>query len=158
MKKSTCIYLIRDGRWLMMLRNRKKNDVNHDKWIGVGGKCEGEETFEACAKREVKEETGLTVQKLDYAGLLLFEYEGKPPEVIAVYTSDSFEGDLKDCDEGTLAWIREEEILNLALWEGDRIFLEQMLAGNREPFRLRLVYDRNDTLIQSQSFAEGEVR
>jgi 8-oxo-dGTP diphosphatase len=142
----------------MMLRNRKKNDVNHDKWIGVGGKCEKEESFEACAVREVKEETGLTVLKLDYAGLLLFEYEGKQPEEIAVYTSESFEGELRDCDEGTLAWIPEEEILNLALWEGDRIFLEQMLAGSREPFRLRLVYDRNDTLIHSESYAEGEVR
>ena len=150
------MYLIRDKEWLLLLRNRKKDDVNQGKWIGVGGKCEGQETFAQCAVREVKEETGLSALKLDFEGMVFFEYEAKEPEEIAVYSCRAFEGDLRECDEGTLAWIPEEEILNLPLWEGDRIFLEKMLEGHREPFSLRLVYDGEDRLLESQ-YREGEV-
>ena len=150
MKKSTCVYLIRDGKWLMLLRNRKKNDVNHGKWIGVGGKCEGQESYEDCAVREVREETGLNAEQLIPAGILLFEYEGKEPEEIAVFVCRRFSGTMRECDEGTLAWIDEDQILSLQLWEGDRIFLEQMLSGSVDPFRIRLCYDRADHLIKSE--------
>ncbi len=155
MIRSTCVYLIRDGSWLMLLRNRKKDDVNQGKWIGVGGKCEPGETYAQCAEREVMEETGLSVKTLVPEGMLLFEYEAKQPEEIAVYSCRDFTGELKECDEGTLAWIKEEEVLDLSLWEGDRIFLEKMLAGHREPFYLRLVYDKEDRLLESQ-YCEGE--
>lgn len=154
--KSTCVYLIRDHSWLMLLRNRKKDDVNQGKWIGVGGKCEPGESYEQCARREVKEETGLDVKTLIPEGLVRFEYEAKEPEEIAVYSAYEFDGELRECDEGTLAWIEEEKILSLPLWEGDRIFLEKMLSGHEQPFYLRLVYDRNDQLLESQ-YCEGEL-
>ena len=153
--KSTCVYLIRGGNWLMLLRNRKADDVNQGKWIGVGGKCEPGETYEQCARREVREETGIIAGTLVLEGMVRFEYEAKEPEEIAVYSCREFAGEAEECDEGTLVWIREEEILNLALWEGDRIFLEKMLKGHREPFYLRLVYDREDRLLESQ-YCEGE--
>ena len=132
----------------MLLRNRKKNDVNHGKWIGVGGKCEAAETFEACAKREVNEETGLLVHSLTPCGIVSFVYDHQEPETIAVYVCDDFTGELQECDEGTLAWIREDRILDLELWEGDRVFLKKMLAREREPFHLELHYDEAGNLIQ----------
>ena len=154
MKRSTCVYLIQNGQWLMLYRNRKQNDVNHGKWIGVGGKCEGSETFEQCAVREVLEETGLHVSNLYLCGIVDFIYDRMEPEQIAIYTSQEFRGELQDCPEGTLAWIPQEEILNLALWEGDRIFLERMLKEDPKPFHLKLVYDDAGELIEAQDEEE----
>ncbi len=149
MKQSTCVYLIRDGKWLMLYRNRKAHDVNHGKWIGVGGKVEAGETLEACARREVLEETGLTVENLKFCGMVDFIYDTEEPEQIAVYTCEAFHGTLTDCEEGTLAWIDENDILNLSLWEGDRIFLRRMLKKEPEPFQIRLVYDDHGTLLEA---------
>ncbi|MBR3202950.1 MAG: 8-oxo-dGTP diphosphatase [Solobacterium sp.] len=149
MKKSTCVYLIQDGRWLMLYRNRKANDVNHGKWIGVGGKVEGNETFEACARREVLEETGLITDQLTLCGMVDFLYDTQEPEQIAIYTCEAFHGTLRECDEGTLAWIDEDKILDLPLWEGDRIFLKQMLENDPNPFCIKLIYDDQGNLLQA---------
>jgi 8-oxo-dGTP diphosphatase len=154
--RSTCVYLIRDGKWLMLLRDRKKDDVNEGKWIGVGGKCLEGESFEDCAIREVKEETGLELSELHFSGLVDFRYDTKEPELIAVYTSSSFEGELQECDEGTLAWINEEEILSLELWEGDRIFLEKMLRHETKPFHLTLYYNDQGTLLRFEEEKPNE--
>lgn len=143
---STQIYLIQDNQWLMLLRNRKQNDINHDKWIAVGGKKEADETIEQCAVRETFEETGLTVDALDYKGKVLFEYDTNDPELIYIYTCTSFHGQLHECNEGTLAWIDQDQILNLSLWEGDRIFLKRMLANDKEEFSLVLHYDEDGKL------------
>ena len=153
MKRSTCVYLIRDDKWLMLLRNKKQNDVNHGKWIGVGGKNEGEETFAQCAEREVYEETGCRVNRLEYMGMVDFRYSSFEPEQIAVYTCRDFSGEPGLCTEGTLAWIEENRILDLALWEGDRIFLEYMISGRHLPFVLTLEYDDAGNLT---NVTEGE--
>ena len=153
MKKSTCVYLIRDGKWLMLLRNKKQDDINHGKWIGVGGKNEPGETYRQCAVREVYEETGCTVNTLDYAGLVDFCYSTLEPEQIAVYTCRDFTGEPGICGEGTLAWIDEDRIMDLDLWEGDRVFLEYMIRHVHIPFNLRLEYDDEGVLI---NVAEGD--
>ena len=154
MIRSTCIYPQQDGRWLMLLRNRKENDVNAGKWIGPGGKFEANETARECANRELYEETGLVADALDYKGILYFRYPHKEEEKIWIYTCEKFHGSLKDCDEGTLAWIDEADILNLELWEGDRIFLESLLKKTDEKFCLELVYNENDELV---SYMKREV-
>jgi 8-oxo-dGTP diphosphatase len=146
MKETSLVHIIKDGCVLMLHRTRKKNDINHDKWIAVGGKKEADETIEQCAVRETFEETGLIVDALDYEGRVLFEYDRNEPEMIYIYTCRNFHGELHECNEGTLAWIDEDQVLNLSLWEGDRVFLEKMLARDPETFNLVLHYDEDGNL------------
>lgn len=148
--ESSCVYLIQDDRWLMLLRNRKEHDINDGKWIGIGGKKEPGETMEQCAIRETFEETGLTMHSLTMAGQVHFQQEGIDDEIITVFTSQDFSGVMHACDEGTLAWIMEKDVLSLSLWPGDRIFLTQMMEGKDLPFDLKLEYDADGNLIGIQ--------
>ena len=140
MLRSTLIYVEQNEKYLMLHRIRKKNDANKDKWIGVGGKIEPNETPEECARRETMEETGLTLDELRYRGVVHFESNEYPAEEMHLFTSTVFHGDLIDCDEGVLEWIEKEQLLGLPLWEGDKIFLK--LLDTDEPFfQLYLRYE-----------------
>ncbi|MBR2727044.1 MAG: 8-oxo-dGTP diphosphatase [Solobacterium sp.] len=149
MIRSTLIYLIRDGKLLMLLRNRKDHDVNKGKWIGVGGKLLEGETPEACAVRETFEETGYRCIP-EFRGKLYFMYDGEDDEEIFVYTSEDFSGDFHATNEGTLAWIPEEEILQLNLWPGDRLFLTRLLDHEPGLFTYRLEYSRSGILLKAE--------
>lgn len=144
MKQSSCVYLIKDDQWLMLYRNKKENDINFGKYIGVGGKLKENETIEECAIREVKEETGLTVNSLKQMGDVFFLYPDNE-EMITIYTVSDYEGTLIDCDEGTLQFVKQDSILNLDLWEGDKIFLRKLMMN--ESFHLTLQYDNNGNLL-----------
>ena len=136
---STLCYITRGDDVLMLYRNKKKNDVNEGKWIGVGGHFEMGESPEECLVREVREETGLTLKRYALRGFISFQTEKKAYEYITLFTSDDFEGELSACNEGELEWIPKAEIGKLSLWEGDRIFLKLLEAG--EPFfSLKLSY------------------
>lgn len=114
-KLATICYVDNGKEWLMLHRNKKVNDVHAGKWIGVGGKLEPGETPEDCAIREVKEETGLTVKKLELKGIITFpEFTPDNDWYTYVFKVTDFEGDLIDCQEGTLEWVPYAEI-NLAL-------------------------------------------
>ena len=141
----------------MLYRNSKKDDVNHGKWIGVGGKTERGETPRECMTREIREETGFFADALEYRGILYFRYPHKECEKIWIYTSSSFHGTMKECDEGELAWIPQEKVLDLPLWEGDIPFLKKLLSDDPEHFCLDLTYDENDNLLVCrESEAEPE--
>lgn len=150
--QTTLCYLEQNGCYLMLHRIKKKNDVNHDKWIGVGGKFDPGETAEACALREVWEETGLTMQSPDYRGIVDFTCEPWPAERMHLYTCTDFTGTLTDCKEGTLEWVPKAEVENLPIWQGDKIFL-RLLAEGAPFFHLELTY-HGDTLVQA--VLEGE--
>lgn len=135
---TTLCYLRKDGRLLMMHRIKKKNDINHDKYIGVGGHLEHGESPEECIRREITEETGLIAGRLRLRGLITFVIDDMD-EYTFLYTSDDFTGAMKDCDEGELCWIPESEVYKLPLWEGDRIFF-RLLEEDRAFFSLKLVY------------------
>lgn len=157
MNRMTLAYLIQDDQWLMLLRNKKKNDINEGKWIGVGGKIEPGETPQQGVSREILEETGYTCSSPDFRGILYFRYEDREYDKIWVYTSSSFTGTQSDCIEGTLAWIKTECILELPLWEGDIPFLKLLLAGKKEPFCMDLNYSSDGKLISAeQKEAEQE--
>jgi len=133
----------------MLYRNKKKEDPNAGKWIGIGGHQEEGESPLDCVRREFLEETSLRVKDLRLAGLIQFLFEEYEDELTFCYTADGFEGELNDsCSEGDLAWIPEEEILSLSLWEGDRLFLPR-LRENAPLFSLKLVYDARGALIAS---------
>lgn len=139
---TTLCYLEQDGKYLMLHRVKKKVDVNKDKWIGVGGHFEEGESPEECLLREVKEETGLTLTSWKFRGLVTFLSDQWEPEYMCLYTADGFEGEMIPCNEGTLEWIDKEKVLELNLWEGDRIFFYLMNTG-RPFFSLKLQYCGN---------------
>lgn len=146
MKLSTLCYIEKDGQYLMLHRTVKKNDVNKDKWIGVGGHFEHQESPEECLLREVKEETGYTLESWKYRGIVTFVYGEDIVEYMSLYTADRFSGEEIPCDEGELEWVDKEKIMDLNLWDGDKIFLK-LLAEEYPFFSLKLVYDTNDVLI-----------
>ena len=123
-------YLKKDNQYLFMLRNKEKNDLNEGKWIGIGGHIEPGETKEEALIREVKEETGFTINSFSYRGEILFinnDYQ----EIMYIFTSDDFAGEMIECDEGELSWIDKDKILDLNLWEGDRYFLKPLLDSDK---------------------------
>ncbi len=137
---STLIYVERGGQYLMLHRTKKENDMNRDKWLGIGGKFEDGESPEDCALREAKEETGLTLTRWRYRGIVTFVSDRWETEYMHLFTADEWTGALKVCDEGELEWIDKEAVLNLPLWEGDKIFLR--LLDTDEPFfSLKLRYE-----------------
>ena len=140
MIQSTLCYLERGEEYLMLHRIKKKNDANHDKWIGVGGKFEEGESPEECILRETKEETGLTLTEYRYRGLVTFVSDQWPTEYMHLFTASKWEGTPIPCAEGELAWIKKAELLRLPMWEGDKIFLRLLDEG--EPFfSLKLRYE-----------------
>ena len=148
MKNTTLCYIEKDGKYLMLHRIRKKNDENHDKWIGIGGKFEAGESPEDCVLREAKEETGLTLTSYRYRGIVTFVSDLYPTEYMHLFTATDYEGMIKeDCDEGVLDWIDKKELLQLPMWEGDRIFLN-LLDRDVPFFSLKLVY-QGDSLRQA---------
>ena len=148
MKLTTLCYIEKDNCYLMLHRIKKEHDVNRNKWIGVGGKFEPDETPEECLLREVKDETGLTLLKYRFRGILTFIAEGWESEYIHLYTATEFKGTLAECAEGNLEWVPIDQIETLPIWDGDRIFL-RLLMEDAGFFSLKLQYE-GDTLIQSK--------
>ena len=141
MKNTTLCYITRGDQVLMLHRVKKKNDINKDKWIGIGGKFEGEESPDECLLREAKEETGLTLTSWRCRGVVTFLTENKGEgEFMYLFTADGFEGELKECDEGDLQWIGRDFLDSLPKWEGDKIFLD-LLWQDAPFFLLKLRYD-----------------
>lgn len=147
-KLSTLCYIEKDGKYLMLHRTVKKNDVNKDKWIGVGGHFEQDESPEECLLREVKEETGYTLTSYQYRGLVTFVSGNGVTEYMSLFTADGFEGTPISCDEGELQWVDKKDIDKLNIWEGDKIFF-RLLKESREFFSLKLVYNGGDQLISA---------
>ncbi len=139
---TTLCYIEKDGCYLMLHRVKKQKDVNKDKWIGVGGHFELGESPEECLLREVKEETGLTLTRFSFRGIVTFSAIGWQTEYMCLYTADGFEGALTECKEGALEWVKKEDIMSLNLWEGDKIFF-QLLMEDAPFFSLKLSYDGN---------------
>ena len=145
--QTTLCYLERDGQYLMLHRIKKKKDVNKDKWIGVGGKFEPGEDALACVLREVREETGLTMNQPLYRGMVDFFCPPWPAERMHLFTCTDFEGEMRPCDEGDLEWVDKDRVSQLPIWEGDKIFCD-LLAQNESVFHLALSYEK-DTLVRA---------
>ena len=140
MLNSTLCYLERGDEYLMLHRVKKKHDLNHDKWIGVGGKCEEGESPEDCVLRETREETGLTLTDFRYRGLVTFVSDQAPTEYMHLFTAARWTGTPTPCEEGELAWIKKAELRSLPMWEGDKLFLRLLEEGGPF-FSLKLRYE-----------------
>lgn len=147
MHNSTLCYVTRGDDVLMLHRVKKEKDINKDKWIGIGGKFEGQESPDACILREAKEETGLTLKNLRCRGIVTFVNDACDGEYMFLFTADSFEGELKECDEGELQWVSRAFLNDLPKWEGDQIFLD--LLWQEEPFFLLTLHYSGDKLTEA---------
>ncbi|MBQ5958515.1 MAG: 8-oxo-dGTP diphosphatase [Bacteroidales bacterium] len=147
MKSTTLCYLERGNQYLMLHRTKKENDLNHDKWLGVGGKFEEGESPEDCMLREVLEETGYTVTQWRYCGIVTFISDVWEAEHMHLFVCTEWTGNEIECNEGDLEWIDKKQLLELTLWEGDKIFLK--LIDEHTPFfSLKLTY-QGDNLQQA---------
>ncbi len=155
MNLSSVVYIRDNDKILMLHRTKKENDLNEGKWLGLGGRVEAKESPMEAARREVLEESSLILDELIYQGLMTFNYEDRETEYIFVYRGtlpehlDDLVEEAKSFDspEGELEWINIEEVLNLDLWEGDRLFLPYILDESDELFSLKLNYDFQDNLL-----------
>lgn len=148
MKQTTLCYIEKEHKYLMLHRTKKENDMNKDKWIGIGGKLEEGETVLDCVLREAYEETGLKLINPTYRGVIYFRNSYYYDEDMHLFTCSTFTGDIKECDEGNLEWIDIDDLYSLTLWEGDKIFLDA-LRRNDPFFYLTLNYDK-DTLLSHE--------
>ena len=147
MKQTTLCYLEQDDKYLMLHRVKKANDASHDKWIGVGGKCEADESPDECMIREVKEETGLDILEWRYRGIVTFISDVWPCEYMHLFTASRWCGEEIACDEGELEWIEKQRLFDLTLWEGDKIFLRLLMDPKQPFFSLKLVYQGDDLVV-----------
>lgn len=147
MHNSTLCYVLRGNEVLMLHRVKKEHDINRDKWIGIGGKFEPEESPDECLLREAKEETGLTLTSWQCRGVVTFLTQGGEGEYMYLFTADGFEGELTDCDEGDLQWVSRNFLSQLPQWEGDKIFLD--LLWKDAPFFLLTLRYQGDHLTEA---------
>ena len=144
---TTLCYIERDGKYLMMHRVKKEHDINKDKWIGIGGHFEADESPEECLLREVGEETGLILDRYRLRGIITFISDRWQTEYMFLYTADQFHRTPHGCDEGTLEWIDKSAVYDLPIWEGDKIFF-RLFEEERPCFTLKLKY-RGEELVES---------
>lgn len=137
---TTLCYIERDDSYLMLHRVKKEKDMNKDKWIGVGGHFEVGESPEDCLLREVREETGLELTSWKLRGIITFVTDVYEPEYMFLYTADGFVGEMTDCNEGTLEWVKKADVYDLPIWEGDKVFF-RLLEEGRDFFSLKLRYE-----------------
>ena len=147
MNFTTLCYIEKENKYLMLHRTSKKKDGNKDKWIGVGGHFEKGESPEECLLREVKEETGLELTSYQFRGIVTFISDEWPDEYMCLYTADRYTGDIGNCDEGELVWVEKGKIMDINIWEGDKIFLK-LLMENQPFFSLKLEY-KGDKLVNT---------
>lgn len=144
-------YLKRDGKTLMLLRNKKQNDYHEGKWNGLGGKFNPGESPEDCAKREVEEESGLILKSMRLKGIICFpKFDGVKDWIVFIYISSDFEGQLKDSPEGKLEWIDDDKLPDLNLWEGDKIFLKWL--DEEKFFSAKFLYENKKFLGYEVNF------
>ena len=152
MFNTTLCYIEKDGAYLMIHRIKKKNDMNKDKWLGVGGKLEeGESPFD-CARREIKEETGVEVRDLNYRGIITFVSDLYGTEYMHLFTATEYDGEIDyDCDEGKLEWVKKEDVTSLPIWEGDKIFFA-LMENEVRFFSLKLCYEGDKLISHTLEF------
>lgn len=142
---TTVCYIEMNGKYLMLHRTKKEKDLNKGKWIGIGGKFEKGESPEECIIREVEEETGLLLKSYKLRAVVTYTFTEFEDEYMYIFTSNDFEGNLTECDEGDLKWIEKEKVMELNLWEADKIFLEKLKKDNNF-FTMKCEYD-GDKLV-----------
>ena len=140
MKNTTLCYIEKDNKYLMLHRVKKENDLNHDKWVGIGGKFLYGESPEECLLREAEEETGLILTDYKYRGIVTFLSDEWGGEYMHLFSAYDFKGELKECDEGNLEWINKSDVYDLPIWVGDKLFFKLIENPETPFFSMKLEY------------------
>ena len=147
MKNTTLCYIKQNDKYLMLHRTKKSDDPNEGKWIGIGGHMEDGESPEECVVREVREETGLILKEFRYRALITFTSDLYETEYMHLFTANIFEGAITDnCEEGELEWIESDKVMELPMWEGDRMFIPLIKDDDTGFFSMKLIYE-SDKLV-----------
>lgn len=149
MKQTTLCYIFDGDSVLMLHRTKKKNDQSHDKWLGLGGKCLPDESPDECMVREVEEESGFVVSDWVYRGIVTFVSDVWESEYMHLFTASHWSGREIACNEGDLCWIAMDSLLDLPLWQGDKIFLKLLMDPSQPFFSLKLSYS-GDFLVSAK--------
>lgn len=160
MKNTSLCYIEKNGKYLMLHRTKKENDENRDKWIGIGGKFEDGESPEECMRREVYEETGLKITDYKFRAVITFVNDIYQTEYMHLFTASGFTGNISECSEGELEWVEKEKLYDLALWEGDKIFLRLISDNNHPFFSLKLVYSKDklkDAILDGKKILKNKI-
>ena len=145
---STLVYVQQRGQTLML---HKARGHQQGKWNGLGGKAEPGETPEACARREVQEESGLTVSALSYRGMIVFpRFDGTNDWYVWIFVATAT-GTPVSSSEGELAWVDNDAVLDLNLHEGDRVFWPWLFQHDRV-FSARFVYENGRFMSHEVTF------
>ena len=140
MQLATLCYLRKNNKTLMLHRVKKENDMHEGKWNGLGGKFLPGETPEECALREIKEESGYKIGKLKLHGFIVFPlFDGLQDWNVFIFSGEDLSGEEIVSEEGDLRWIENDKLLDLELWEGDKIFLKWL--DKDSIFSAKFVYD-----------------
>ncbi len=153
---TTLCYIERGDEYLMLHRTKKENDLSKDKWLGVGGHLEDDESPEECIKREIFEETGydIPLDEIKFRALITFVSDRDDYELMSLFTAPCPGGEPKECSEGELVWVKKSDVYDLNLWEGDRIFFRLMEKSDRF-FSLKMAYDKQDRL--KEAILDGKI-
>jgi 8-oxo-dGTP diphosphatase len=143
---TTLAYIENNNEYLMLYRNKKENDINQGKWLGIGGKVEENESLDQAMKREVYEETGLKVIGYKFMGMITFVNTICETEHIFIYIVNKYSGNIIECNEGTLKWIEKNNILNLNLWAGDKYFLEPLINNKSKLINMKFIYNKDELI------------
>lgn len=149
MKLTTLCYVEYNGCYLMMHRVKKQLDENENKWIGIGGHLEENESPDECVRREALEETGLVLKDLKLRGILTFILPKWGNELTFLYTASVDSPRFEESNEGVLKWIPIDQIQDLNLWPGDRAFLP-LLRTRQDCFSMKLIYDEEDLFLEAK--------
>ncbi len=132
-----------------VLLGMKKRGFGEGRWNGFGGKVSAEETIEEAAKREMREEAGIEVEKMDKVGILQFEFKGDPEILqVHIFKADDFLGEPEESEEMRPQWFNIDEIPFKEMWPDDIHWIPLFLRGKR--FKGRFLFGEADSILEKE--------
>lgn len=117
------------------------------KWNGFGGKVDQGESIEEAAKRELFEESGVSVANIEKLGVLDFSWKGKEQDILEVniFKATDFSGQPQETEEMKPQWFAVNEIPFEKMWSSDKLWYAPFLENKK--FTGKFVFDEDNKVI-----------